>query len=108
MDKNIEDLMMNSGFTLREIEKIKFVAEKSGHSVLKEINELSDSFYRVVFIVFFSLFVSVFIFLVPEKANVIGFLFSIFCVIPFALFMVAARLRYKAFIFMKKYKGDSF
>ncbi|MDC9583065.1 hypothetical protein PSI15_16100 [Xenorhabdus sp. PR6a] len=108
MDKSIEKLMIDSGFTVREIGKIKFAAEKSGNGVLKEIKELGGGFYRIIFIVFFSLFVSIFIFLMAEKANVIGFLFAVFCIIPFTLFMVSARLRYKSFMFMKNYKGNDF
>ncbi|MDC9603648.1 hypothetical protein [Xenorhabdus griffiniae] len=105
MEKVTEELMIEHGFTLKEINQIKSVSQRSGHDIKKEIMILSNSFYRLIWVFLIILFSIVSaIFFVPDVDYLtisLTFLISIFLVLLFS----SPSLRYKSFMFIRKHKG---
>ncbi|MBE8588979.1 hypothetical protein IQ211_16790, partial [Xenorhabdus griffiniae] len=48
MEKVTEELMIEHGFTLKEINQIKSASQRSGHDIKKEIMILSNGFYGLI------------------------------------------------------------
>ncbi|OWO84337.1 hypothetical protein B5C26_04730 [Photorhabdus luminescens] len=103
-EQQIEKLMLKSGFTSCEMNLIKSVAERDGTSIMDEINLLKNRFYRLFFVVLFLIFIALFVFFTGNIINFYGVLFAVVISMPIAFFLVSAKLSYKSFIFMKRYK----
>ncbi|MDC9597591.1 hypothetical protein [Xenorhabdus anantnagensis] len=105
MEKITEKLMMEYGFTLKEINKIKSASQRSGHDIKKEIMILSNSFYglMLVFLVILFSILSAIAF-VPD-VDYLSIIFTFFISIFVVLIFHSPRLRYKSFMFIRKHKG---
>ncbi|MBD1229147.1 hypothetical protein [Xenorhabdus griffiniae] len=105
MEKVTEELMIEHGFTLKEINQIKSASQRSGHDIKKEIMILSNGFYGLILglIIIFSFFISVVVFV--TDVNYSSVIPTIFISLFFALFSSSPKLKYKSFMFLRKHKG---
>ncbi|MDC9581744.1 hypothetical protein PSI15_09225 [Xenorhabdus sp. PR6a] len=105
MEKTTETLMMEHGFTLSEINKIKSASQRSGYDIKKEILILSHGFYGVVmaFVVILLCFLAI-VFFVPN-VEYFSVTLTFFIAIFIFLFFCSPKLRYKSFMFIRKHKG---
>ncbi|MDE1483031.1 hypothetical protein [Xenorhabdus bovienii] len=105
MEKITERLMIDYGFTLNEINRIKSAAKRSGNDIKKEILILSNGFYGLVLgllVILFSL-LSVVVFV--NDVDYLSVILTVFISLFFALFFSSPKLKYKSFMFLKKHKG---
>jgi hypothetical protein len=106
MEKNIESLMIEHGFTSKDISLIKASAERSGYEIMQEIFILKKNFHGVVFIFFivFSFFICM-LFLANDIDDYLNIAITFFIAMPIVLYFSSVRLTYKSFMFIKKHKG---
>ncbi|MCG3472355.1 hypothetical protein L7750_18840 [Xenorhabdus bovienii] len=103
-NKNVEELMKESGFTFNDMELLKSINKKNGTTLLDEMISLEGRFYRLLFVLPFSFLVLAFFFLMAGEANFIGFFIALFIFLPLTLVMTSFKLSYRSFVFMRKYK----
>ncbi|MDX7988839.1 hypothetical protein FE392_16160 [Xenorhabdus sp. 12] len=103
-NKNIEELIKESGFTSNEIKLLKSINQRDNTTLLDEMINLESRFYRLLVVLPLSFSVLIFFFLMAEKINIIGLVIAILILMPLSLFMTSFKLSYKSFIFMRKYK----
>ncbi|MDC9603650.1 hypothetical protein [Xenorhabdus griffiniae] len=103
-NEKIEELMKKSGFTLNDMKLLKAINKRNGTTLLNEMMNLENRFYRLLFILPLAFMVLAFFFLMAGEANFKGFFIAIVILMPLAIFITSFRLAYKSFIFMRKYK----
>ncbi|MBD2813839.1 hypothetical protein ID850_03455 [Xenorhabdus sp. Flor] len=105
MEKVTEKLMIEHGFTLKEINQITSASQRSGHDIRKEIMILSNSFYKLILIFIIILFSFIYAIVFFQNVNHLSITLTLFISISIALLFSSPRLRYKSFIFTRKHKG---
>ncbi|PHM33426.1 hypothetical protein Xmau_04533 [Xenorhabdus mauleonii] len=103
-NKNTEELMKESGFTSNEMKLLKSINKRNNTTLLDEMMNLENRFYRLLVVLPLSFSVLIFFFLMAEKINIIGLVIAILILLPLSLFITSFKLSYKSFIFMRKYK----
>ncbi|MBC8952679.1 hypothetical protein [Xenorhabdus sp. PB62.4] len=106
MEKNIESLMIEHGFTSKDISLIKAASERSGYEIMQEICILKRKFHGVVFVFFIALSFFIFMLLLAHDIDdYINTALTFFISMPIVLYFSSVRLTYKSFMFIKKHKG---
>ncbi|MDC9613730.1 hypothetical protein PSI19_07480 [Xenorhabdus khoisanae] len=101
MKENIERLMMEHGFTLKEINLIKSAAVRSNYDIFQEVLYLKKGFYGTAL----SLLVIFFVFVLSDNTHYTSLILTFFISIFLVLYFSAIKLKYKSFMFLRKHKG---